>query len=206
MLPDSGGIPTQQGFPQGRNGPPRPRGHSNGQGSLVDKLNNLNLRDDQRPKSHVDGTSRPQSGEAGHKSKFQPNGKHHPGPNGHHKKGQSLKQPAPQRVPSADEFPVLAGSVTPPKLVNGFGHLGPTAAQVLQAPPPVRKEASKESSTRGTTPEPVRNTSVKVSTRRIVNLFICDGQHVILGLEDRCEWWTRKDFTSTGANNIRRCN
>jgi len=171
VLPESGGIPTQQGFPQGRNGPPRPRGHSNGQGSLADKLNNLNLRDDQRPNIN-DGTSRPQSGEAGHRSKFQPNGKHHPGPNGHHKKGPPVKQPAPQRVPNADEFPVLAGSVTPPKLVNGSGHLGLTAAQVLQAPPRVRKEASKESSTRGTTPEPARNTSTKVSILQIVN-FVC---------------------------------
>lgn len=36
-----------------------------------------------------------------------------------------------QRVPSADEFPVLSGSTTPTATVNGFHH-GPTAAQVLK--------------------------------------------------------------------------
>jgi hypothetical protein len=45
-------------------------------------------------------------------------------------------------VPNADEFPVLGGSSTPPQ-VNGYStHTGPTAAQVLQAPP-VRKDTSK---------------------------------------------------------------
>jgi len=66
-----------------------------------------------------------------------------------------------QRVPNADEFPVLAGSVTPPKLVNGNGL---TAAQVLQAPPPGRKDGSRDSSTRETTPEPCRGGPSKVST------------------------------------------
>jgi hypothetical protein len=53
-------------------------------------------------------------------------------------------------VPNADEFPVLGGSSTPPQ-VNGYNtHTGPTAAQVLQAPP-VRKDTSKSdnSSTEG---------------------------------------------------------
>lgn len=76
------------------------------------------------------------------------------------KKIAAVKQ---QRVPNADEFPVLAGSTTPPSrgpgqngfLPNGIGHSGPTAAQVLQAPPPTRKEGSKESSTRGATPDPI---------------------------------------------------
>jgi hypothetical protein len=57
-----------------------------------------------------------------------------------------------QRVPNADEFPVLGGSTTPPARspaasVNGHvnGHSGPTAAQVLQAaPPPSRKDLVKE--------------------------------------------------------------
>lgn len=48
-------------------------------------------------------------------------------------------------MPNADEFPVLGGSSTPPQ-VNGFNtHTGPTAAQVLQAPP-VRKDTSKSDS------------------------------------------------------------
>jgi hypothetical protein len=126
-----------------------------GPGSLVDKLSNLNLRDDQRPTSGIEG--RPYTSENGHRLKSQANGKHHyqPGLNGHAKKGQPMKQQI-QRVPNADEFPVLAGSVHPPKLVNGNGHSGLTAAQVLQAPPPARKDGSREPSTRDTSPEPGR--------------------------------------------------
>lgn len=75
-----------------------------------------------------------------------------------------------QRVPNADEFPVLAGSTTPPSrspglngtMLNGNGHGAPTAAQVLQAPPPVRKDSTKESSTRGPTPDPIKLTAAKV--------------------------------------------
>lgn len=64
-----------------------------------------------------------------------------------------------QRVPNADEFPVLAGSTTPPTrspngvLTNGNGHQGPTAAQVLLAPPPVRKDNATEPSTPGGSPD-----------------------------------------------------
>ena len=72
-----------------------------------------------------------------------------------------------QRVPNADEFPVLVGSTTPPSrspglngtTFNGNGHSVPTAAQVLQAPPPVRKDSAKESST---TPDPVKSKVTKV--------------------------------------------
>ena len=60
----------------------------------------------------------------------------------------------PQRVPSADEFPVLSGSLTPPLRSPGAssanGWTGPTAAQVLQAPAPPRKES--QPSTRGVSP------------------------------------------------------
>jgi hypothetical protein len=65
-----------------------------------------------------------------------------------------------QRVPNADDFPVLAGSTTPParspghtSLTNGHVHSGPTAAQVLQAPAPIRKDTGNESSTRDGTPD-----------------------------------------------------
>ena len=65
------------------------------------------------------------------------------GANGAHvRPPKSTPAPQKQRVPNADEFPVLGGSSTPPQ-VNGYNtHTGPTAAQVLQAPA-VRKEASK---------------------------------------------------------------
>lgn len=66
-----------------------------------------------------------------------------------------------QRVPNADEFPVLAGSTTPPArspgvLPNGNGHAGPTAAQILQAPRPVRSNSSQAITSRGVTPERVK--------------------------------------------------
>lgn len=73
--------------------------------------------------------------------------------------------PKPQRVPSADEFPVLAGSSTPPLRSPGAngtflnGHGGPTAAQVLQAPAPHKKES--QPGTRGGSPDSFR-ASVKV--------------------------------------------
>lgn len=64
-----------------------------------------------------------------------------------------------QRVPNADDFPVLAGSTTPPArspggLVNGHTHSGPTAAQVLQAPAPIRKDSGKDSGASDGSPEP----------------------------------------------------
>lgn len=81
---------------------------------------------------------------------------------------------AKQRVPNADEFPVLTGCTTPPArspglngaMLNGSGNGVPTAAQVLQAPPPVRKDSTKESSTRGATPDPVKSTAPKVRPTR----------------------------------------
>lgn len=137
-------------------------------GNLTEKLNHLNLREDPRVKNNAERLNRSQPNEGiQHKSKFQPNGKHHNqgGFHGHHhnhvKKGLAMKQP-PQRVPNDDEFPVLAGSVTPPKNANGNGHNGLTAAQVLQAPPPMRKVSSKDSSPRNTTPEPAQSTSSRV--------------------------------------------
>lgn len=157
-------MSTQLSVSHGKGGSFQPSrvSHLDGEG-LADKLSNFNLRDDQRPK-RIEGSSRPYLNENGHRSKFQPNGKHHyhPGLNGHSKKSQPMKQQI-QRVPNADEFPVLAASVTPPKLVNGNGHSGLTAAQVLQAPPPARKDASKESSTRDTTPEPAQGGTSKES-------------------------------------------
>ncbi|KAF7436594.1 hypothetical protein PC9H_003427 [Pleurotus ostreatus] len=81
-----------------------------------------------------------------------------------------------QRVPNADEFPVLAGSVTPPSRspgangtlhINGFN--GPTAAQVLQAPAPVRQNSTRESSTRGTSPDSAKAAKIQESTEIHIN-------------------------------------
>lgn len=72
-----------------------------------------------------------------------------------------------QRVPNADEFPVLTGSITPPSRSPGHNGIlpngnGPTAAQVLQAPPPLRKENSKESSPRVLSPDLGNHTGTQV--------------------------------------------
>jgi len=83
-----------------------------------------------------------------------------------------------QRVPNADDFPVLAGTVTPPSK-SCVTTNGPTAAQVLQAPPPVKKEStvvvvvngSEPGNARLTTPEhprsPATSTKVCISKSRL---------------------------------------
>lgn len=60
----------------------------------------------------------------------------------HSRVPKSAPVPPKQRVPNADEFPVLGGSSTPPQVNGHTGHNGPTAAQILQAPA-VRKEVLK---------------------------------------------------------------
>ncbi|KAF8167704.1 hypothetical protein B0H34DRAFT_792399 [Crassisporium funariophilum] len=154
VLTDYTGIPSNQNhspsFPPARGGAPRPRGPVNGHNgfpNIEGKLGAMAIRDEQpRPKIPVEGSSRSHSSDAGFRPKPQQGGpKHnHAGVNGNgqpHKRFSTVKQ---QRVPNADEFPVLAGSTTPPNrapgangtLVNGNGPSGPTAAQVLQAPAP----------------------------------------------------------------------
>jgi hypothetical protein len=117
-------------------------------------------------------SSRSQSSEAG--------GRPRHGAKGHHG-NRAEKKPAvkPQRVPNADEFPVLAGSTTPPSRSSGSnimlpnGHAGPTAAQVLSAPPPARarKDVSKESGTKEpSTPPATSPTSEKGGNENVVDL------------------------------------
>jgi hypothetical protein len=79
------------------------------------------------------------------------------------------KRPPPpkQRVPEADEFPTLAGATAPSKSVNGTS--GPTAAQILQAPAPFRRDSTRENSTRGPSPD---SSSWKVSSG-----FSCPDRH-----------------------------
>lgn len=84
-------------------------------------------------------------------SKPQENGRFRPGVNGQPKGSpvngvDKRNGHVRQRVPNADDFPVLAGSVTPPSRRSPGPHLpnGPTAAQVLQAPAPARKDSSKD--------------------------------------------------------------
>ncbi|KAJ3514394.1 hypothetical protein NLJ89_g2409 [Agrocybe chaxingu] len=173
VLPENASTPTHTQFPIAR-GPPRPRGpphgHVNGANGTINleaKLNNLTMRDDApRQKNGVDGSSRSQSSDASGRPKFHQGPKHpHVGPNGHHKKPFPSKPQ--QRVPSADDFPVLAGSVTPPK-VNGNGYTGPTAAQILQAPPPFRN-ASKETKAEASGSAPETPAQVQAQELPVMN-------------------------------------
>jgi hypothetical protein len=126
------------------------------------------IQDSQPPRATngVDGSSRSHSTDPGSRGRFTQNLKSHHGVNGNRvDKKASVKQ---QRIPDPNEFPVLAGSTTPPSRspglngtrTNGIVHSGPTAAQVLQAPAPQRKDSTKESSPRGGTPDPVHPVKV----------------------------------------------
>jgi len=169
-------------FP-GRNGVRARGGHANtnGFGPIEEKLEGVTVKDvclwnhshnppvliphqdsQSRTANGADGSSRSHSTEPGNR------GRPSQGPKNHHvmngtriNKKPSVKQ----RVPNADEFPVLAGSTTPPSrspgpnstLTNGYVYPGPTAAQVLQAPAPLRKEAGTHSGS----PEPLRPMKVR---------------------------------------------
>lgn len=181
ILTDGPGTHNPPHF-SGRSGGARPRGdhtNTNGFGTIEEKLGGVTLRDvstaihcqglltstyDQdasRPQNGAEGSSRSHSTDPGGRPRFSQAIKNINGVNG--ARGDK-RVTAKQRVPNADEFPVLAGSTTPPSrssgpnglLANGNGYYGPTAAQVLQAPPPVRRDSARESSTRGATPDPVR--------------------------------------------------
>ncbi|KAG6911593.1 hypothetical protein DXG01_011896 [Tephrocybe rancida] len=166
-------APQHMPYYSGRGTRPPRQPHVNGNGiaHLNEKLAGLSVRDDapaQRNSTDA-STNRPHSSEAG-RPRFNQGSKN--GYNNHQNGARSEKRPPPfkqQRVPNADEFPVLAGFITPPTrttglngLANGNGHAGPTAAQILSAPAPVRKDASsKDSSTRGASPEPIKSAAPK---------------------------------------------
>lgn len=114
-------------------------------------FNNFALQDPSLP-------PRPQNGNAGPHNGVDPNGRPRQSPNfrggangfagaraDHNKRAGA---PAPlamkQRLPRADEFPVLAGSAGASPARSPTLNGGPTAAQVLQAPPPTKKEALRE--------------------------------------------------------------
>ncbi|TFY72414.1 hypothetical protein EVG20_g596 [Dentipellis fragilis] len=137
-------VPHQPHFP-GRGGRFRPPPPMNGVVAIEEKLANLNVRDDNFQRNPVSGNATPPEGPA----RIHPAAVNKPFnsvPNGQQRVGRPFAPK--QRVPNADEFPVLGGSTTPPSRSPAFnghsnGHAGPTAAQVLQAPPPARKETSK---------------------------------------------------------------
>ncbi|TCD67107.1 hypothetical protein EIP91_000570 [Steccherinum ochraceum] len=119
---------------------------------VEEKLAALSVQDQNNPSVAVNGV------EGSHQG-FRTN--HYP--NGVRPADKRPVAPRPQRVPSADEFPVLTGSSTPPLRSPGpngtflNGHSGPTAAQVLQAPPPQRKDKDSQPGTRGGSPDGSRS-------------------------------------------------
>ncbi|KAF7311083.1 Glycerol-3-phosphate dehydrogenase [NAD(+)] [Mycena chlorophos] len=135
------GVPPPAPF-HSRGGAPRPRASINGNGyaALDEKMAHLSLN--------------------GHSGSLRGRGGR-PNANGH--VGKRAPIPMKQRVPNADEFPVLGGgSTTPPTRVNGgfVNGNGPTAAQVLQAPRPFRTNASSQAATpRNISPERVPETN-----------------------------------------------
>ncbi|KAI8980764.1 hypothetical protein BD414DRAFT_420239 [Trametes punicea] len=139
---------------------PRPAFHANGMVALEDKFAAMTTHDEKAPAHGRNDTgtttsdsSRSQSVEPGHKGRG-PNFKSNHFANGP-RQDRKFAPPKPQRVPNADEFPVLGGSSPSARgpSANGPvapGYSGPTAAQVLQAPPPPKKDAQ---ATRDNTPE-----------------------------------------------------
>ncbi|KZP25404.1 hypothetical protein FIBSPDRAFT_1041544 [Athelia psychrophila] len=139
-----------------RGGAPRPRGGPpNGNGAfkaMEDKFAALAVQEEghaQQNGAAVEAPSRSHSSED-QRPRYPQGAK----PNG---VTNGFKKPYAQRqrVPNADEFPVLASSTTSPSRSPGSltgaalnGHNGPTAAQVLQAPPP-RRDSTRDSTRSG---------------------------------------------------------
>ncbi|RDB29633.1 hypothetical protein Hypma_015741 [Hypsizygus marmoreus] len=163
VLSDGSGNHTSY-FSGGRGGARSRQPNGNGIATINEKLSALTVRDDQNGQQNgTEGSNHSLSTDNG-RPRFPQGAKNAYVANG----VRSDKRPTAvrQRVPNADEFPVLAGSITPPTRSPGVNGIltngnGPTAAQVLQAPPPVRKDTSKESSTRGPTPDLVKPTVSK---------------------------------------------
>ncbi|KAL0951467.1 hypothetical protein HGRIS_008155 [Hohenbuehelia grisea] len=166
-------IPAPHAFPHhaGRGvGRPKPPMNGvngvNGFNGIEEKLANMGVRDPRAPNG-VDNATRPQPTDAGGRPRFNGLKTNQSAVAARDKKPAVVPKPYLQRVPNADDFPVLAGSTTPPTrspglngITNGFH--GPTAAQVLQAPPPFRRrDSTRESSTRGTSPDSAKGAKAK---------------------------------------------
>ena len=108
-------------------------------------------------------TNRSQVNEIGNRPRYSQGGKNQHGGNINNSHLHKKVAPKQQRIPNPDEFPVLAGTITPPSRLSGVwnGQAGPTAAQILQAPS-VRKEGNKEPNLQDTTAVPIPNPSPKV--------------------------------------------
>ncbi|KAG9314196.1 hypothetical protein JVU11DRAFT_4982 [Chiua virens] len=131
----------------------RTRDGANDISTIEENFSAMNVRDDNQLRRGTNGTtnsSRSQSTDPGSRSRgLKSNGQRV-------EKKPFVKQ---QRVPNADEFPVLGGSTTTSSgsSVNGApvanGLAVPTAAQVLQGPSLVRKDTYREAGARSVSPE-----------------------------------------------------
>jgi len=163
ILPDTSGLNSNRLSSKSRH-------PLNGVTNLENNIAKMNLNDDESPsRTHpsTEASSRSHStdGIRGRVQGLKPN----TSVNGSVKKA-LIKT---QRVPTSDEFPSLGGrSATSPSrspgphLTNGLSGL--TAAQVLQAPPPTRKDSVKES--RVTTPELNGNSPVSKDSKPVIEL------------------------------------
>ncbi|KAH0590955.1 hypothetical protein H2248_001068 [Termitomyces sp. 'cryptogamus'] len=166
VTPD-GNAPHHAPYFSGRGSRPPRQPNGNGINNITDKMGGLSVRDAQR-----NGADRPQSTDT-NRPRYHQGGKNGYGQNGARAEKRLPPPPKQQRVPNADEFPVLAGTNTPPTRNTGLnglsnGHTGPTAAQVLSAPAPFRKDAaSKDSSTRGSSPDSKSAVASKVESNGV---------------------------------------
>lgn len=130
VLPEPGTQPAFRYPPNGHN-------HNNNNGGRYGHRSRPSMgHHDGPPPAHIPpGTKLP----------FAPNGHvPHTGPSPNQPNGSPNQQQ--QRVPNADDFPVLRSAASAPGTPNGVerasasnGSGGLTAAQVLQAPPPTKK-------------------------------------------------------------------
>lgn len=114
--------------------PPQNAVNGNGHANLEEKLANLSITE------NGNGNHAPRQGSSGSTT---PSDRGQRSANGAHARPSKPTPAQPkQRVPNADEFPVLGGSSTPPQVNGHVTHTGPTAAQILQTPA-IRKDTSK---------------------------------------------------------------
>ncbi|KAI0294975.1 hypothetical protein BC826DRAFT_1104445 [Russula brevipes] len=129
-------------------------GNNHNQAHLEEKLANLSITENGNHASRQGSSGSTTPSERGPR-----------GANGVHTRSSKSTPALPkQRVPNADEFPVLGGSSTPPQVNGHATHTGPTAAQVLQAPA-VRKDPPKleASSIEGQEFRPIASQTIKTA-------------------------------------------
>ena len=189
VLTDNTTMPTPSPLPPTRGGGPRPRGQANGHHgfpTVENKLGAMSIRDvsvtllsfmGMQLKSRQDGprskNGLSQANEMGNRPRYSQGGKNQHGGNINNSHLHKKVTPKQLRIPNPDEFPVLAGTITPPSRPSGVwnGQAGSTAAQILQAPS-ARKEGTKEPSLQDTTADPTPHPSTKVRCIIFISLQI----------------------------------